>query len=229
MKLWLTAAEIAAEALPELPATKRRVNAFAERHGWRDFSLKARRRAGAEGGGGWEYHIDLLPAWSRLAYFRKYVAIEEESWLPGRAEGGAPRLLVDPAVAGEAGAEALSAAALAQRDARLVIARMAGRHHKGSGLALVAADRLFCDLFNGGSMPVQPWVRQAVGSVSIRSLARWRAALKTGRTVALGVDRAAARKGTGVLDRIGNGELRATVLAALARNPLFTARHSRRS
>ena len=55
---WLTASEIAALRLAGMPATKRGVQKHAERHGWRA-STRARRRAGR--GGGWEYHISLLP------------------------------------------------------------------------------------------------------------------------------------------------------------------------
>jgi transposase InsO family protein len=211
MKLWLTAQEIADEKLPDLPTTKRRVNAYAKTHGWTGSATKARPRAGV--GGGFEYHIDLLPAWARLAYFRKYVAVD------------APPLQREAAA--EPAAAELTGTALAARDARLIVARMAERYHKGSGLAVVAADRMFADLFNGGSLTVQPWVRDAVGSVSPRSLARWRAALRNGTLSKLAVDRSAARKGTGVLDRAQAGEVRAVVLAALAKNPLFTTKHVR--
>jgi len=56
---WLTAAGLAKLQLTGLPGTERGVNGFAERHGWRH-SGKARRRTGC--GGGWEYHLSLLPA-----------------------------------------------------------------------------------------------------------------------------------------------------------------------
>ena len=58
-QVWWTAEEIAAAALPELPATKRKVNALADRLGWRGRAETARRRAGR--GGGWEYHWTLFP------------------------------------------------------------------------------------------------------------------------------------------------------------------------
>lgn len=61
---WLTADEIAALNLPGLPSTKRRVNELAKREGWKDRlnaagEPMARRRKGR--GGGYEYHISLLP------------------------------------------------------------------------------------------------------------------------------------------------------------------------
>lgn len=58
-QIWWTADEIAAETLPDMPGTKRRVNAMAERLGWRGDTERARRRAGR--GGGWEYHWSLFP------------------------------------------------------------------------------------------------------------------------------------------------------------------------
>lgn len=57
---WWTADEIAAAGLPDLPTSKRNVNATAERHGWRAQPGLARRRAGR--GGGWEYNWQLFPS-----------------------------------------------------------------------------------------------------------------------------------------------------------------------
>jgi putative transposase len=56
---WWTAEEIAASGLPDLPASKRNVNATADRLQWRAQPGLARRRAGK--GGGWEYHWHLFP------------------------------------------------------------------------------------------------------------------------------------------------------------------------
>lgn len=56
--IWLSAAEIAERALPGLPGTKRGVLLLAERCAW-NASPYARQRSGR--GGGWEYHIGLLP------------------------------------------------------------------------------------------------------------------------------------------------------------------------
>lgn len=57
---WWTADEIAAAALPDLPASKRGVNMHAENRQWREVGpIAARRRAGK--GGGWEYNWQLFP------------------------------------------------------------------------------------------------------------------------------------------------------------------------
>ncbi len=57
-KLWFTVEEIAAAGSPALPGSARALNRLAERQGWRH-SDKARKHAGK--GGGWEYHLSLLP------------------------------------------------------------------------------------------------------------------------------------------------------------------------
>lgn len=59
-KEWWTAEELAASSLPDLPATKRGVNALVERLAWRSHPGLARRRKGK--GGGWEYSWRLFPA-----------------------------------------------------------------------------------------------------------------------------------------------------------------------
>ncbi|TAG18114.1 MAG: hypothetical protein EAZ40_11615, partial [Rhodobacterales bacterium] len=50
---WWTPDQIAESGLPDLPTTKRGVNAKAETENWRAAPKFARRRAGK--GGGWEY------------------------------------------------------------------------------------------------------------------------------------------------------------------------------
>ncbi|WP_456386102.1 transposase domain-containing protein [Profundibacter sp.] len=58
-QIWWTAAEIAAEALPDMPATRQGVNTLSERMSWRSDPQHAQRRTGR--GGGWEYHWKLFP------------------------------------------------------------------------------------------------------------------------------------------------------------------------
>ncbi|MCT4654390.1 MAG: Mu transposase C-terminal domain-containing protein [Cohaesibacter sp.] len=55
---WYMPRELAALDLPGLPSSDRGIQIFAKRHEWQSTSL-ARKRSGR--GGGWEYHIDLLP------------------------------------------------------------------------------------------------------------------------------------------------------------------------
>ena len=58
MKEWFTSTELAEAKLPDLPGTRRGIEQFGERQGWRA-SAHVRKRAGR--GGGFEYHISLLP------------------------------------------------------------------------------------------------------------------------------------------------------------------------
>lgn len=60
IKEWWTAEELAASGLPDLPTTKRRINAMADREDWRANPRLSRKRMGR--GGGYEYHWKLLPS-----------------------------------------------------------------------------------------------------------------------------------------------------------------------
>lgn len=77
-KAWFSAAELAAENLPELPATKRGVAMIAAKQRW-DVSDKARKREGR--GGGLEYHFGLLPKAAQAALAARYgvVAANDEA------------------------------------------------------------------------------------------------------------------------------------------------------
>jgi hypothetical protein len=84
---WLTAAEIAEAALPDLPRTKRRVNALAERLGWQTAPGLSRRRKGR--GGGREYHWSLLPARARARLVEDSMDRPTKPSKPGRSEAWA--------------------------------------------------------------------------------------------------------------------------------------------
>lgn len=68
---WWTAEQIAESGLPDLPSTKRGVNAVATRLKWTQTKF-ARRRAGK--GGGWEYSWKLFPNAAQRALIRQAVA-----------------------------------------------------------------------------------------------------------------------------------------------------------
>ena len=57
-QIWWTAEEIAAAALPDMPATRQGVHGLIKRSDWRSTPALARRRAGK--GGGWEYSWQLF-------------------------------------------------------------------------------------------------------------------------------------------------------------------------
>ncbi len=76
---WYSARELAELKLVGLPQSDRKsIIRFAERHNWQTTSF-ARKRSGR--GGGWEYHIDLLPEAAR-ADLNKRVALDKLSQEP---------------------------------------------------------------------------------------------------------------------------------------------------
>jgi transposase InsO family protein len=203
MKLWFTAAEFAAlaeaGAMPGLPASKRGMNALIDREGWASRPGLARPRPGK--GGGDEFHLDNLPLSTRLAWAARHFSVTADDLRPAVTEG-----------------DGLTGRARAERDARLVILRLADRFRVDQALSIAAADALFAGLFNAGSIDLPAWIREHVARVSPRSLARWRSAREAGAD-ALAVDRGSARKGTSQLDRALDGAVRTYALAAIAKMP----------
>ncbi|EFM58334.1 MULTISPECIES: transposase domain-containing protein [unclassified Brucella] len=63
MKEWFTIPELAAHKLPGLPQTQQGMDLLAKNSGWKHIEGKARKAE--RRGGGWEYHIDLLPQSAR--------------------------------------------------------------------------------------------------------------------------------------------------------------------
>lgn len=208
MKAFLSAAEIASLSLPGLPDTKRGVLFAATRSNW-----QSRQRSGR--GGGLEYAVDSLPPEARAAYVGQHVAAIE-----------VPASIARDAAA-EPNAEAIGAGGAQARDARLAILALVDRLKSTASLAGKQADRYLCDEYNLGHLIVADWIRAEVKSLTPRTLARWRALAVKGQKSKLAVDRAAARKGTGVLDRANGGEVRTFILAYLAKQPHLTAHHIR--
>jgi putative transposase len=208
VKSWLSAAEIAAHELPGLPTTERGVQLLAQRKCW-----SGRAREGR--GGGLEFALDRLPAEARAAYVARHVAAID---VPIAVARDAAR---------EPDAAALNGTATESRDARLAILGLADRVATEGMIGRKRADRHFCDLYNGGQLTIADWIKAQVKAVTPRTLARWRALQRKGHASRLGVDRAASRKGSGVLDRANGGEVRIYILALLAKQPQLTAHHLR--
>lgn len=212
MKVWLTAQEFADLAssamLPGLPATKAGMLKMIRRDGWEARPNMARPRAGREGGGGTEYHIDNLPLSARVAFAARHFRIDPADLRPATAEG-----------------DGLSAKARQTRDARIVLVHLADRFRKDQHLSIAAADALFSDLFNASLMELPAWITGCVDSLSSRSLARWRT--RRADPKGLGFDPAAARRGTGQLDRAMDGRVKTYILAAIAKKPFIRAKEVR--
>jgi transposase InsO family protein len=210
MKEWLTAAEISAEALPDLPGTERGVQAYALREGWNGCLAYCRDRKGR--GGGFEYHVSLFPALARLEYERRHRQIEV---LP--APTPAPMVL----------GEGLTDRAARERDARLAILGACEAFSKGQRLGAASCLQIFVDRYNLRSIPVEDWILDLVPQLSKRTLARWRSAKFMGRADRLAHDPALSRQGKGVLETADGGRVRTFVLALVAHQPLLSATHVR--
>lgn len=202
--LWLSAKEIAEAAaaglMPGMPTTKRNVNAYADRHRWAD-TAQARLRGGREGGGGLEYHIDLLPTAAQLAWLSHHLKVTDADTRVEVLDGP-----FDPV-----------------HDARRIILRLADKFRHQLLMSQSGSDSLFCALFNSGRVGLPDWVRAEAQSLSPRTLARWRKAEAEG-------DRPGRRgrpKGSGILDRADGGEVRNLMLALMAKHPLLNVRQLR--
>lgn len=214
MKLWLSAAEIAALALPGLPARRESIIRFADRNGWNARTDLARNRAGR--GGGMEYHFHILPAEARAAYVARNVEMID----------------IPASIAREAAQEKqavqLGGPATEARDARLALLAVADRYASDAQLSHRDADARFAELFNAGQIEIAPWIRSEVQSLTARTLRRWRKIKREAGASRLAVDRAAARRGSGVLDRANDGAVKDFVIALLIKQPQLTAHHIRR-
>lgn len=209
MKSWLSAAEIAALALPGYPATARGVAELAAREGWDGDAARCRPRAAR--GGGLEYHVDLLPGGLRALQTARAVAAVDVPADLARA------------AAAEPAARALLPMALEGRDARLAVIAAADAYARNQGLSRVTADAAYAALWNAGCVESADWIRSAIGALSPRTLRRWRAATKAGATARLGVDRGAARRGKGALDVAADGAVKTYALALIATRPHMPA------
>lgn len=212
MRLWLSASEIAALALPGMPATVRGVLDLAAREGWDADAKLCRARQGK--GGGREYHVDCLAAGLRSTYAAQSIAAEVS---PAVAQAAA----LEPA------APRLNAVEAAGRDARLVLIAAADAYARDARITRKTADAAYAALYMADCVPVADWVRKQVRKLSSRTLRRWREALKRGETARLAHDPGAARRGKGVLDTAENGDVRTHILALMATNPHFSADHIR--
>lgn len=209
MKEWLTAREIAEEALPDMPATEKGVLLQASRLAWESTGA-ARQREGR--GGGTEYHFSLLPTLAQVTYSQRHMVVD----LPSV-----------PVVSSEQPDTNLSARAQHARDARLAIVAKFKTFSAGLKVGYALCSQVFVDRYNAGMIDVADFVREAVPTLSKRSLARWQSVKRGGKINALAYDPAAARKGTGVLDTANGGAVRSFILGLIAHQPHLAAKRVR--
>ncbi|MBX3580796.1 MAG: transposase [Rhizobiaceae bacterium] len=202
MKEWLSAREIAAEALPDMPNDVSGVWRMAERLGWDTHPSFARKRAGR--GGGMEYHLRILPVLAQVAYTQRHLVVAQPE----------PDLREAPEK--PASSTPLSDRAARERDARLAIVNAYQRFTRDLGLGHATHVQVFTAKYNANTIAVDPWVRKAVPSISKRSLIRWKSAKRDGQADRLAYDPSKARKGTGVLDTANGGRVQTFILAQIA-------------
>lgn len=208
MKDWLTAREIAAEQLPDMPRDVSGIWRMAQREGWDERTSQARARAGR--GGATEYHLSLLPTLAQVAYQQKHIVIQ----LPVKPAKPAPDT-------------SLTARAQKERDARLAIVAAFEKFSRGMQLGYATRVQVFTDKFNAGSLNIDPWVLEIIPSLSKRTLARWQSQKRDGRANSLAHDPAQARKGTGILDTANGGAVSAFMLALITHQPHLSGHHVR--
>lgn len=209
MKEWLSAREIAAETLPDMPLTESAVIRKAKADSWDLHPTFARKRAGR--GGGMEYHFRILPVLAQITYRQRNLVV-------AAPVADAKPVATDTSV---------SARAAKERDARLAIVNAYQRFTRGLQLGHATHVQVFTDKYNTGSLTMEPWVREIVPCLSKRSLLRWKSAKRDGRADRLAFDPAKARKGTGVLDTANDGKVQAFMLALIAQQPHLSAHHVR--
>ncbi|ORE93236.1 DDE-type integrase/transposase/recombinase [Aurantimonas sp. 22II-16-19i] len=212
MKEWLTAREIAAENLPQIGSTERAIQKLAEREFWNDHPAFARPRSGR--GGGMEYHCRILPTLAQIEYKRRHLLIGLVD-LPPAANDEASR------------SDAVTERAARRRDARLAIVKHFQSFRKGLTLGHYGAHDQFVRKYNNRSLAIEDWIVELVPKLTQRSLERWQAEAKKGGQ-RLAVDRAAARKGKGVLDTANDGAVKLFILGLIAHAPHLSAKEVRK-
>jgi transposase InsO family protein len=211
MTEWLTAREIAEMRLPGLAHSKRKINEFATRNGWHSAMTEAReplarKREGR--GGGFEFHVSLLPQIAR-----------------SRLEARAGRDRKEHEIARDL--DLLKASDVTRRDARLfVLARADEFHRAHPDLNLVQALEAYASAFNAKTAAVPDWVRNEIGEMSGRTLRRWRAFREASRLDQL-AGRYSVREGSREIERMKDGEVATFIGGLIVKQPFLTVPHIR--
>lgn len=206
MKAWLTAAEIAGAALPELPGTRRGIDFIAEREGWQH-----RPRVGR--GGGVEYHVSALPEAARLELARR--AMVELADL-------APDITSDAAVDRAAEMAGLTGGKRQRAAARSCLLAAFELWNTAAALKLREAEMRFADAWNLGAVEAPDWLKAALPRISASSIGNWRRL-----SAAHGVGRLAGRhRGRRESSKIdGSPACRDLIIATITHRPHATSYH----
>lgn len=211
MKEWLTAQDLLTLSLPGVGDHPWRQ---AEREGW-----QWRPREGR--GGGREYHLASLPEAARIELARRSI-VEDPVLLNATSHqqgGRSPRQVVPPIGAGNT-VSVRSSKTQKRQAARAVILNLVRIFKDEGGLSMIAARSAFSSLFNAGEIPVEEWVQEEIGTLSISSLARWQSQAAREGAQRLG-GKYGSRKGKGQIE--GDPQLRDFCIANMAERPHLTA------
>lgn len=221
---WLSAAELAGK--PGMPGTPRSVRRRADAEGWQCADKPV------PGGIQRVYALETLPEATRAALGAAAndaaaVSLAAQS---GAIEGAKARLQEDMT---NRSRQARRQAALRQSaqltpsrqavmDAKLAILRERDVWLKAHNTTVTHGAPAFVAAYNAGQVNVQAGVRQAVDTISVRSLARWEATVRTAGIAAL-AGAYGNRAGAGRLDV--DQELHEFVVAMLVKYPHCHASH----
>lgn len=216
LQTWFTAQELADAAkaglFSEMPTHKSNVLRMIERENWRRYYKLVETETG-RGGEITRFHIDLLPSAIRVDYVIRFYRLNK---------------LTAAKVQLFTGSANLTGRGRLVRDARLAVLRLAEGFHRTVGLTTVADDGYFVSLFEGGHIKLPEWAEGVIGELSVRTLQRWRSAMRDGGPDGLAFDQGASRKGTGLLDSANNGAVRNFMLALIAKQPHLSAEEVRK-
>ncbi len=226
MKEWLSATEIEAYNLPDIPKTSSAILRFAKRKDWAAaVSQKgkplARQRAGR--GGGLEYHYTILPAAARSTYTIRHLQSADAPPIDELFKGA--NTIPEPPT---------TLTAELRRDAILLILNFWDIYRVKASSTLEAARFEFVTMYQNDKISGIPaWVTAALTSqngnkkkLCVNTLRRWEYTRNKSEFNSL-AGKHGNRKGTGKLASAEGGKVETFIAARIVHQPHLTADHIR--
>ncbi|MEM7047851.1 MAG: Mu transposase C-terminal domain-containing protein [Pseudomonadota bacterium] len=206
-KEWLTANEIAKACLPGLPTTKRRINTYILQNNWQtahrglsnDLPV-ARRRVGR--GGGWEYHIDILPPPARAALDLTPV---NECVAKVSSQGGVKAFVSLPRP---------SRPASAKTAVRMVVMALFRRLEIPPSRSAA-----FVKSYNSRQLDLPSWFYEVIPQIAVRSIERWACKVHNEGSLTVLSDDTSRRGRKCVIETASGGEPAKYVIALKVKQP----------
>ncbi len=212
---WFTPQNLADLQLSSLPSSRFRINEKAKKENW-----KCRPRYGV--GGGLEYHVSALPEAAQMELIEKQVG---PAALDALASNPARYMELE-----KPGTPTYNAAE--RRNAKLIIVQLFDQFRETTCLTIQKAERPFLKFYAkeracGHSSMVPAWVFDIYPEFSIQSLRRWRRIRREEDAFKALGGRYGNRKGSGVIERAEDGELRQYIIALMLKQPHLNGGHMR--